>query len=106
LLVSMIADEIGLIQVAQRLRRFLRPQSNGRPGCPERPPNSRLVSSPSPLHELHVLERQAAHRLAGGGEDRVHHRRRHHADRRLADAAPEVVAWHREATRQVAGQRS
>jgi hypothetical protein len=33
--------------------------------------------TPSPLHELHVLERQAAHRLAGRGEDRIHHRRRH-----------------------------
>jgi hypothetical protein len=44
--------------------------------------------------QLHVLERQAAHRLAGCRMDGVEHGGRDDEDRRLADAAPEVVARH------------
>ena len=100
----MIADEVGLIQVSSACADCWPPNTKQAPGCPERP----LISMPqiAALHELHVLERQAAHRLAGGGEDRVHDRRRDYANGRLADAAPEVVARHQEATRPVAAQHS
>src|SRR3979490_1029459 len=43
------------------------------------------------LHQLDVLQRQAPHRFAGRGKDGVEYRGRHHADRRFAHAAPEVV---------------
>src|SRR5688572_23416148 len=43
-----------------------------------------------PLYELQVLDRQAADRFPRRCEDRVHDGRRNDADRRLADAAPEV----------------
>src|SRR5712691_6104270 len=46
------------------------------------------------LHQLHVLQRQAAHRLARRRVDRVEDGGRHHADRRLADAAPEIMTRH------------
>ncbi len=55
---------------------------------PRDPPHVRHVA---PLDELDVLQRQAAHRLAGRGEHGIEDRRRHHGNRRLADAAPEVV---------------
>src|SRR5262249_28457732 len=42
------------------------------------------------LHQLHVLQRQAAHGAAGRGVDRVEDGRRGDADGRLADAAPEI----------------
>src|SRR5712671_2133495 len=43
------------------------------------------------LHQLDVLERQAPYRFAGRGKNGVEHGGRHHADRRFAHAAPEVV---------------
>ncbi len=44
-----------------------------------------------------VLERERAVAFAGCREDRVEHRGRRHADRRLADAAPETSGRHDDA---------
>src|SRR6267154_3081336 len=54
----------------------------------------RDVPAPVPvpsLHQLDVLQRQAPHRFAGRGKDRVEHGGRLYADRPFAHAAPEVV---------------
>src|SRR5438067_2559844 len=48
----------------------------------------------SRLDQADILERQLAYRLAGRGMDGVENGRCDHADRRLADAAPEVTARH------------
>src|SRR5262245_63814920 len=54
----------------------------------------RVSRASSMLDQLDVLQRQATHGLAGCGKDRVEHRRRDHADRRLAHSAPEVQRGH------------
>src|SRR6202030_465972 len=71
--------------------------SNANPGIePTWPPQARRLSTApaSARPQILVHQRQRAHPLAGGGEDRVQHRRRRDRDRRLADAAPEIAGRH------------
>src|SRR3954471_14413788 len=66
------------------------------PAAANAPRNSRRRAMLRLLRErvALVLDRQRAHGLARGGEDRVQHGGRHDADRGLAHAAPEIVRRH------------
>src|SRR5262252_129998 len=57
---------------------------------------SRGQGPPPCLHQLDavVLQRDRAEALTGRVEKRVQHRRRGHADRRLADPAPDLAGGH------------
>src|SRR4051812_16225354 len=66
------------------------------PAAASAPRNSRRRAMRRLLDErvALVLDRQRAHGLSRGGEDRVQHGGGHDADRGLAHAAPEIVCRH------------
>src|SRR5262245_58571763 len=66
----------------------------GGPRTVERRPRGLPLLLASGERDAVVLEREGADALAGGGGERVEHRRRGDADGRLTDAAPETAARH------------
>src|SRR5262245_30920708 len=75
-------------------RKFAPPDLRRVPWRCEKNPGKRrgLAAMTASLDPPDVLQRQLAHGVAGRGMDRIEYGGCHHADRRFADATPEIVA--------------